>query len=173
MPTPKVDTAVKKTIIEMSIQGKTSVDISAEIAKTRGISIDDSTIRIWRLKFKEQINKKRDSILARAYAVEALALPENRLALLNENIEREKKKKRPDGKVINDAIRFAGEDIRSLELIRLKETELQLKKAVGEGSGETGDELIVKLEKRITISRKVSVENRDIEAMVEWAKDET
>jgi hypothetical protein len=58
-----------------------------------------------------------------------------------------------DGGVINDALRYAAEDLKNLEMLQLKEKELELRKNLGD-KVENVDELIMTVEKRITLPDK-------------------
>lgn len=171
---PKIDTNIKKLIIEQSIAGKSSPCIAATILKTYNVKLDSSTIRYFRLKYKDKIKAKQNEFLDRAYATEPLAQPEYRLKLYNKNIQHEMKRKNKagyhigDGKVINDALRFAAEDLKNLEAIRLKEKELDLRKEMGNKVGNV-DELIVMVEQRITITKRKSENNAEIAEGVQWA----
>lgn len=176
MPTqPKIDTQIKKLIIEMSIAGKTSTQIAKAILKEFNVSLDSSNVRRMRIKYKDKIRAKQEEFLNRAYATEPLAQPEYRLKLYHKNIKNELSRKSRDGeryigdgKIVNDALRFAAEDLKNLEVLRLKETELDLRRDLGKKT-ENVDELILLVEKRITITRKKIEENTEIAEGVEWA----
>lgn len=171
---PKIDTPIKKLIIEQSIAGKSSPQIAKLILQTYSVQLDSSAVRYFRLKYKDKIRAKQEEFLDRAYATEPLAQPEYRLKLYNTNIQREMKRKNKegyhigDGKVINDALRFAAEDLKNLEAIRLKEKELDLRREIG-NKVENVDELIVMVEQRITITKRKSENNAEIADGVQWA----
>lgn len=172
---PKIDTPIKKLIIEQSIAGKSSPQIARSILQTYNVQLDSSAVRYFRLKYKDKIRAKQEEFLNRAYATEPLAQPEYRLKLYYKNIKNEMTRKSRDGdryigdgKVVNDALRFAAEDLKNLETLRLKETELDLRREIGKKT-ENVDELILLVEKRITITRKKIEENTEIAEGVEWA----
>lgn len=170
----KVTTEIKKIIIEKAIEGKTSGQIAQYIKDTCGVELSQSIVRNYRVKYKDKIVPKREEILNSAYATEPLARPEYRLMLYQENIERERERRSKDGKyigdgrVINDALRYAAEDLKNLEIIQLKQKELDLRKALGDSVADV-DELLLMVEKRIVIGKKKSEANKEITEDVQWA----
>ena len=170
----KVNTQIKKLIIQKAIEGETSRQIALDIKETCGVEINERTIRDYRCKYKDKIIPKREEILQSAYATEPLARPEYRLRLYQENIERERSKTNRDGKyvgngrIINDALRFAAEDIKNLEMIQLKQKEIDLRKALGESVADV-DGLLLMVEKRIVVGKKNSEANKEIAEDVQWA----
>lgn len=170
----KVNTEIKKIIIEKAIEGKTSGQISQYIKEMCGVDVSDARVREYRIKFKDKIVPKREEILNSAYATEPLARPEYRLKLYHENIERETGRKNSrgkytgDGKVINDALRYAAEDLKNLEMIQLKQKEIELRKELGESVADV-DGLLVMVEKRIVVGKKKSEVNEQIAEDVQWA----
>ena len=170
----KVNTEIKKIIIEKAIEGKTSGQISQYIKEMCGVDVSDARVREYRIKFKDKIVPKREEILNSAYATEPLARPEYRLKLYHENIERETGRKNSrgkytgDGKVINDALRYAAEDLKNLEMIQLKQKEIELRKELGESVADV-DRLLVMVEKRIVVGKKKSEVNEQIAEDVQWA----
>ena len=174
MSAPKVDTNIKKLIIEQAIAGKTSFQISKKILETYNVEIPAATVRRYRLKYKNKIVEKQQELINQAYATEPLARPEYRLKLYHKNIKAEMRRKNKagkyigDGGVINDALRYAAEDLKNLEMLQLKEKELELRKNLGD-KVENVDELIMTVEKRITFTRQRSVANESIAEEVQWA----
>ena len=170
----KVNTQIKKLIIQKAIEGETSRQIALDIKETCGVEINERTIRDYRCKYKDKIIPKREEILQSAYATEPLARPEYRLRLYQENIERERSKTNRDGKyvgngrIINDALRFAAEDIKNLEMIQLKQKEIDLRKALGDSVADV-DGLLLMVEKRIVVGKKNSEANKEIAEDVQWA----
>ena len=170
----KVNTQIKKLIIQKAIEGETSRQIALDIKETCGVEVNERTIRDYRCKYKDKIIPKREEILQSAYATEPLARPEYRLRLYQENIERERSKTNRDGKyvgngrIINDALRFAAEDIKNLEMIQLKQKEIDLRKALGDSVADV-DGLLLMVEKRIVVGKKNSEANKEIAEDVQWA----
>jgi hypothetical protein len=174
MSAPKVDTNIKKLIIEQAIAGKTSFQIAKKIFETYNVEIPAASVRRYRLKYKNKIVEKQQELINQAYATEPLARPEYRLKLYHQNIKLEMSRKNRNGKhigdggVINDALRYAAEDLKNLEMIQIKEKELELRKELG-NKIENVDELIMTVEKRITFTRQRSVTNESIAEGVQWA----
>jgi len=174
MSAPKVDTNIKKLIIEQAIAGKTSFQISKKILETYNVEIPAATVRRYRLKYKNKIVEKQQELINQAYATEPLARPEYRLKLYHKNIKAEMRRKNKagkyigDGGVINDALRYAAEDLKNLEMLQLKEKELELRKNLGD-KVENVEELRMTVEKRITFTRQRSVANESIAEEVQWA----
>jgi hypothetical protein len=76
MSAPKVDTNIKKLIIEQAIAGKTSFQISKKILETYNVEIPAATVRRYRLKYKNKIVEKQQELINQAYATEPLARPD-------------------------------------------------------------------------------------------------
>jgi|GEM_PF-6785043 len=160
-------------IIDMSAQCMPCQKISAEIEKQYGLQINASTVYYWRLKFREQIVKAQGDMLASAKATQPLASLEYRLKQYRANIKRELRKIEPDGRVINDAIKNAGEEIRAMELFRLRETESLLKQSLLTKPAEDTsgiDQVISMVERRYIIAKEHRKENYAIMQKVDWAR---
>ncbi len=151
---PKVTTAMKKVIVELAIAGLTSGAIAKKINEEFSVSIVPSAVRFWRIKLGDRILKQVNGILDRAYITQPLASLEVRLKLYARTIreEHKKDKKYRDGKVINDALKNAAEDIKNLELIRIKAAELELKRNAGKDGSNDYVEFIETIERRLVIS---------------------
>ena len=170
-----VTTEIKNFIIQQAIAGYPSNTIAKNIKEQFNTSISEGTVRIVRIKYRKKIVAGIDKVLETASATQPLASLEKRLAEYEKNIKREIKKVTKDGRytgdgrVINDALRFAAEDIATLYQIKLKMEELELKKN-GQGKEENGYEKVAELlERRVKIwqSRDRSVDEKLI-ANSDW-----
>jgi hypothetical protein len=170
-----VTTEVKNFIIQQAIAGYTSQAIADHIKEKLNVDIADDTVRAVRVKYRKKIVAAIDKVIETASATQPLASLEKRLAEYEKNIRREINRKTKDGRyagdgrVINDALRFAAEDIATLHQIRLKMEELELKKN-GQGKEENGYEKVAELlERRVRIwqSRDRSVDEKLI-ANSDW-----
>ena len=170
-----VTTEIKNFIIQQAIAGYPSNTIAKNIKEQFNTSISEGTVRIVRIKYRKKIVAAIDKVIETASATQPLASLEKRLAEYEMNIKREINRKTKDGRyagdgrVINDALRFAAEDIATLHQIRLKMEELELKKN-GQGKEENGYEKVAELlERRVRIwqSRDRSVDEKLI-ANSDW-----
>lgn len=170
-----VTTEIKNFIIQQAIAGYPSNTIAKNIKEQFNTSISEGTVRIVRIKYRKKIVAAIDKVIETASATQPLASLEKRLAEYEKNIRREISKKTKDGRyagdgrVINDALRFAAEDIAALYQLRLKMEELELKKN-GQGKEENGYEKVAELlERRVRIwqSRDRSVDEKLI-ANSDW-----
>jgi hypothetical protein len=170
-----VTTEVKSFIIQQAIAGYTSQAIADHIKEQLNVDIASDTVRAVRVKYRKKIVAAIDKVIETASATQPLASLEKRLAEYEKNIRREINRKTKDGRyagdgrVINDALRFAAEDIATLYQLRLKMEELELKKN-GKGKEENGYEKVAELlERRVKIwqSRDRSVDEKLI-ANSDW-----
>ena len=171
---PKVTTAMKKVIVELAIAGLTSGAIARHLKQDFGVDITSRAVRFWRVKLGDRIRKQISGILDTAYATQPLASLEVRLKLYARTIREEHTKdaKYRDGKVINDALKNAAEDIRNLELIRLKAEELEIKSGTGKTEGNDFISFIEKIEKRLVISKANEIKNDELAKLAGWDDDD-
>lgn len=174
----KIPAVVRKFIIDQSAQCKSSLSISRLVKENYNLEISTAAVTRWKRKFREQIIKAQGDQLAIARATQPLATLEYRLKLYQANIKREiKKGPMADGRVINDALRNAGEEIRANELFQLKRVEAELKQDLLKNQSKEGgsaiEEIIAMVERRVVYARKRTEENKAIIQMVDWARDES
>lgn len=166
---PKVTTPMKKAIVELAISGLPSGIIAKKLKQDFGVEITSATVRFWRIKLGDRIRKQVDGILDLAYATQPLASLETRLKIYSKNI-RDAKNDPPEvrGRIINDALRNAADDIRNVEITRLKAEELALKRDAGRDGSNSYVEFIETIERRLVISRENEIVNDRLAKLAGW-----
>jgi hypothetical protein len=169
---PWINANVKRFIIEKSIEGFTSSEIMDQVQKEFNLSLSYEAVRSYRLKYRDKIKASIDKLLESAYATQPLAMPEKRLEEYWKNIEMERAKVdkngnyNGDGRVINEALRNAAEDLANLEQLRLKMQEYELKK--GLQNTNSFDEIVAMIERRTILAKKRSDSDERLIANSGW-----
>ncbi|HQJ23685.1 MAG TPA: hypothetical protein PK475_10085 [Rectinema sp.] len=173
---PWINANVKRFIIEKSIEGFTSSEIMDQVQKEFNLSLSYEAVRSYRLKYRDKIKASIDKLLESAYATQPLAMPEKRLEMYWRNIQLERMKVdengnyNGDGRVINEALRNAAEDLAKLERLRLKMQEYELKK--GLQNTNSFDEIIATIERRTMLAKKRSDSDDRLIANSGWRIEE-
>ncbi len=173
---PWINANVKRFIIEKSIAGYTISEIIKQIREEFGLSLEYKTVWAYRVKHRAKINASIEKMLESVYATQPLAILEKRLEEYWKNIEMERMKVdengnyNGDGRVINEALRNAAEDLAKLERLRLKMQEYELKK--GLQNTNSFDEIIATIERRTMLAKKRSDSDDRLIANSGWRIEE-
>lgn len=167
---PKVTEVIEKTIVQLAILGETSPNIAKEIKRAFSVEISERTVRFHRLKRKTKINNQRKKEMERTLALYPLASLEGQIAVLDDCVRKEgRKRKRSNGR-IGYLVDVANRCVKNVRDLMLREEELELKKAKAEDGDDYGDKIMdfEEVRRKITIVREKAAKNEELAKLAGW-----
>ena len=165
---PKVTEVIEKTIVQLAILGETSPNIAKEIKKTFSIEISERTVRTHRLKRKTKINNQRKKEMERTLALYPLASLEGQIAVLDECVRKEERKRKRSNGRIGYLVDVANRCVKNVRELMIREAELELKQS--KDDGDYGDKIIdfEEVRRKIVVGRLDAVKNEELAKLAGW-----
>ncbi len=169
---PKVTEVIEKAIVQLAILGETSGNIAKEIKREFSIEISERTVRTHRLRRKTKINNQRKKEMERTLALHPLASLEGQIEVLDECVQKERRKRKRANKSIGYLVDIASRCVKNVRELALREAELELKQAKAQEGEDYGDKIIdfEEVKRKIVISRKEAEENEELAKLAGWRK---